>query len=86
MAKNLHARLPPSDSVSVFDINREAMQRLAGEMKALQAGGASVELASSAADASSKAVRSLFSLHIIFPLSASCPSRRTMMIIVLSMI
>lgn len=70
MAKNLQARLPPSDSVSVFDINREAMQRLAGEMKASQAGGASVELASSAADASSKAVRSLFFL-LAYHLSAS---------------
>ncbi|KAK7734233.1 hypothetical protein SLS53_007881 [Cytospora paraplurivora] len=55
MAKNLQSRLSPSDSVSIFDINREAMQRLAGEMEALQAGGASVELASSAADASTKA-------------------------------
>lgn len=57
MAKNLQAKLPPADSLSIFDINRDAMQRLAGEMTASQAGGASVELASSAADASKDAVR-----------------------------
>ncbi|KUI68080.1 putative 3-hydroxyisobutyrate dehydrogenase, mitochondrial [Cytospora mali] len=55
MAKNLQAKLPPAGNVSIFDINREVMQRLAGEMKASQAGGASVELASSAADASKNA-------------------------------
>ena len=56
MARNLQAKLPPSDSLRIFDINREAMQRLAGEMAASQAGGASVELADSVADASREAV------------------------------
>lgn len=56
MAKNLQAKLPPGDSLRIFDINREAAQRLAGEMAASQAGGASVELADSAADASKEAV------------------------------
>lgn len=56
MARNLQAKLPPSDSLKIFDINREAMQRLAGEMAASQAGGASVGLADSAADASKEAV------------------------------
>lgn len=56
MARNLQAKLPPSDSLKIFDINREAMQRLAGEMTASQAGGASVELADSVADASKEAV------------------------------
>jgi hypothetical protein len=65
MAKNLQAKLPPADNVSLFDINRDVIQRLAGEMKASQAGGASVVLASSAADASKHAVRS-FSLSECF--------------------
>ncbi|ROW05100.1 hypothetical protein VSDG_00611 [Cytospora chrysosperma] len=55
MAKNLQAKLPPADNVSLFDINRDVIQRLAGEMKTSQAGGASVVLASSAADASKDA-------------------------------
>lgn len=33
MAKNLQAKLSPNDSVALFDINQEAMKRLAGEMK-----------------------------------------------------
>lgn len=67
MARNLQAKLPPSDSLKIFDINREAMERLAGEMAASQAGGASVELADSTADASKEAV-SVFS----FQLAPSC--------------
>lgn len=56
MAQNLQAKLSPSDNLRIFDINREAVQKLAGEMAASQAGGASVELAESAADASMEAV------------------------------
>ncbi|KAK2614187.1 hypothetical protein N8I77_001036 [Diaporthe amygdali] len=55
MAQNLQAKLSPSDNLRIFDINREAVQKLAGEMAASQAGGASVELAESAADASMEA-------------------------------
>ncbi|KAL1859455.1 hypothetical protein Daus18300_009600 [Diaporthe australafricana] len=55
MAHNLQAKLSPSDSLRIFDINREAMQKLAADMAASQAGGASVELADSAADASQEA-------------------------------
>ncbi|KAL8381296.1 hypothetical protein RB595_005528 [Gaeumannomyces hyphopodioides] len=57
MAKNLQAKLPPSDTVRLFDINRDAMQKLAAEMKASpsQAGGAAVELAESADAASTDA-------------------------------
>lgn len=66
MARNLQGKLPPSDSLRIFDINREAMQRLAGEMAASQAGGASVELADSAADASKEAV-SVFSFQLTPP-------------------
>lgn len=57
MAKNLQAKLLPTDSLSLYDINREAMQRLAGEMETTSTEGASVALAPSAADASQSAVR-----------------------------
>lgn len=57
MAKNLQAKLLPTDSLSLFDINREAVQRLAGEMETASSEGASVAMASSAADASQDAVR-----------------------------
>lgn len=70
MARNLQAKLPPSDSLRIFDINREAVQRLAGEMAASQAGGASVELADSAADASKEAV-SFFLYNLCPPLSVA---------------
>ncbi|KAI8962305.1 putative 3-hydroxyisobutyrate dehydrogenase G6G8.5 [Daldinia sp. FL1419] len=51
MAKNLQAKLPPSDSVKLFDINSEAVKRLAEDMRTSQTGGAAVELASNVNDA-----------------------------------
>lgn len=57
MARNLQSKLPPSDSVRIYDINRGAAEKLAQEMSAQQAGGASVHVADSAADASREAVR-----------------------------
>ena len=56
MARNLQAKLSPKDSVRLFDVNKGAMEKLAAEMNAQQAGGATVELAESAADASKDAV------------------------------
>ena len=56
MAKNLQAKLPPSDSVSLYDINKDATRKLADEMRESQAGGASVRLAESAQDAARDAV------------------------------
>lgn len=57
MAKNLQAKLPPTDNLSLFDINREAVERLAGEIESASTEGASVALAPSVADASKDAVR-----------------------------
>ncbi|KAI0844194.1 putative 3-hydroxyisobutyrate dehydrogenase G6G8.5 [Daldinia vernicosa] len=51
MAKNLQAKLPPSDSVRLFDINGDAVKRLAEEMRTSQTGGATVELAHDVNDA-----------------------------------
>lgn len=56
MAKNLQAKLPPKDSVQIFDLNKEAAQRLAQEMKTSQAGGATVEVAESVNDAARDSV------------------------------
>lgn len=58
MARNLQSKLKSSDKISIFDINPSALQGLEAEMKA-SPGGAAVELAASAFDASKDAVSSL---------------------------
>ncbi|KAK3943330.1 3-hydroxyisobutyrate dehydrogenase [Diplogelasinospora grovesii] len=55
MARNLQAKLSPSDTVRLFDINKAAMQKLAEEMKTQQAGGAAVQLSQTAEEASKDA-------------------------------
>ncbi|KAI1487884.1 putative 3-hydroxyisobutyrate dehydrogenase G6G8.5 [Biscogniauxia mediterranea] len=55
MAKNLRSKLPPSDSIRLFDINKDAVHRLAEEMRTSQAGGASIELAQDAHEAAREA-------------------------------
>ncbi|KAJ3553111.1 hypothetical protein NPX13_g10956 [Xylaria arbuscula] len=55
MAKNLQSKLSPSDSVRLFDINKDAMHRLAKDMRTSQAGGAVVDLADNVADAAKDA-------------------------------
>ena len=56
MARNLQSKLSPSDTVRLYDLNKEAMERLAQEMRAQKAGGAAVQLADTAADAAKEAV------------------------------
>ncbi|KAJ2979692.1 hypothetical protein NUW58_g7138 [Xylaria curta] len=55
MAKNLQSKLSPSDSIRLFDINKDAMDRLAEDMRTSQAGGAVVELAKNVAEATKDA-------------------------------
>ncbi|RYO90853.1 hypothetical protein DL766_003513 [Monosporascus sp. MC13-8B] len=55
MAKNLQSKLPPSDSIQLFDINKDAMRRLSDEMQESQAGGATVRLAESVNKAAKEA-------------------------------
>ncbi|TRX96595.1 hypothetical protein FHL15_002497 [Xylaria flabelliformis] len=55
MAKNLQSKLSPSDSVCLFDINKDAMHRLAEDMRTSQAGGAVVEMAENVAEAAKEA-------------------------------
>lgn len=56
MAKNLQSKLPPSDTIKLFDINSDAINRLAGEMRSSQTGGAAVETSSNVHDAAKEAV------------------------------
>jgi 3-hydroxyisobutyrate/3-hydroxypropionate dehydrogenase len=56
MAKNLQAKLPPSDSIRIFDLNKNAAHQLAQEMKTSQAGGAVVEVAQSVNDVAKDSV------------------------------
>lgn len=85
MAKNLQAKLSSKDSLSLFDINRDAVQNLAGEMETAQARGASVALAPSAADASKDAVRTLYYASLLLS-ALVLPLPKMMSNIVLSMI
>ncbi|KAI0401265.1 NAD binding domain of 6-phosphogluconate dehydrogenase-domain-containing protein [Xylaria palmicola] len=55
MAKNLQSKLSPSDSLCLFDINKDAMHRLAEDMRTSQTGGAVVELALNVAEAAKEA-------------------------------
>jgi len=50
MARNLQARLPSSDTLRIFDINAESIQRFANETKALGS-GAAVEIAANTREA-----------------------------------
>lgn len=72
MAKNLQSKLPPSDSVRLFDINKDAMRQLSEEMRESQAGGAAVYLAESANDAAKEAVCNFFCLALFsFPVASN---------------
>ncbi|KAI0017617.1 putative 3-hydroxyisobutyrate dehydrogenase G6G8.5 [Xylariomycetidae sp. FL0641] len=55
MAKNLQMKLTPSDSIRLFDINKEAIHRLVEEMRIPQASGAVVEVAESTFEAAKDA-------------------------------
>lgn len=70
MARNLQAKLPPSDTIRVFDINKAAAEKLVHTMKTQQAGGAVAEVADSAGDAARDAVRDFL---ILAPLCGSYP-------------
>lgn len=65
MARNLQAKLPSTDTLRVYDINTESVNKFATETKALS-GGAAVEVASSVREAAEDSVS--------FPLTAQCCS------------
>jgi hypothetical protein len=55
MARNLQAKLPPSDTLRVFDINAKSVQKFADETKAL-GNGAAVKIATTAREAAEDSV------------------------------
>jgi hypothetical protein len=61
MARNLQAKLPSSDTIRVFDINADSVQKFANETKALGS-GAAVKIAVSAREAAEDAVSLLWNL------------------------
>ncbi len=63
MARNLQSKLSSNDSLRLFDLNTAAAQKLAQEMRAQRAGGATVEVSSSAAEAAKEAVGDNFILN-----------------------
>lgn len=56
MAKNLQKKLPASDTLRVFDINRAAVDALVKESGEAAPGGAAVEVSASALDAARESV------------------------------
>jgi hypothetical protein len=58
MARNLQAKLPSSDTLRIFDINAESIEKFANETKALGS-GATVKIAATAREAAEDSV----SLH-----------------------
>lgn len=55
MARNLQAKLPSADTLRVYDINTEAVERFTKDTKALGT-GAAVEAASSVREAAENSV------------------------------
>ncbi|KAK4663470.1 hypothetical protein QC763_608640 [Podospora pseudopauciseta] len=55
MARNLQSKLPPGDTIRLYDINRSAAEKLVEEMKTQQAGGAAPEVSTSVSDAAKEA-------------------------------
>lgn len=67
MAKNLQSKLAPSDSIRIYDLNKEAVKRLAEEMQTSQAGGATVEIAQTVNEAARDAVSTCFAVAPLCP-------------------
>lgn len=62
MARNLQAKLPSSDTIRIFDINAESIERFANETKGLS-NGAAVEIASNSRDAAENSVSTSHSYY-----------------------
>ena len=56
MAKNLQSKLSVRDKITVFDINEDAMERFASDIKDSKPGGATISIASSSSEAAKTAV------------------------------
>lgn len=67
MARNLQAKLPASDTIRIYDINTESLNRFAQETKAL-GNGADVSVANSVRDAAEDSVCFAISFPPYFPI------------------
>jgi 3-hydroxyisobutyrate dehydrogenase len=57
MARNLREKLPSTDTVRIFDINKASLNRFVEETKNMPPGGAVVEISETSAEASADSVR-----------------------------
>ncbi len=64
MARNLQAKLPSSDTLLVYDINADSVERFANDTKALSS-GAKVQTAANAREAAEDSVS--LKKYLIFP-------------------
>ena len=64
MARNLQAKLPSSDTLRVYDINSDSVNRFASEVKAAS-GGAAVKIASTVHEAAEDSVSASRNFHYI---------------------
>jgi 3-hydroxyisobutyrate/3-hydroxypropionate dehydrogenase len=71
MARNLQAKLPSSDTLRIYDINPQTLERFANETKALS-GGASVEIAENVREAAENSVGPLVLAQSIYIPSSAC--------------
>ena len=65
MARNLQAKLPSTDTIRVYDINTESVDRFANDTKALST-GASVQVAATAREAAEDSVCAATFIHLRF--------------------
>ena len=65
MARNLQANLPSTDTLRIFDINAESIERFANETKGLSK-GATVEIGSNPRDAAENSVSISHSHSLLF--------------------
>jgi hypothetical protein len=56
MARNLQGKLSPSDTISVYDVNKDVSEKWLQEVKSQQPGGAVPRVARHAGDAAREAV------------------------------
>jgi 3-hydroxyisobutyrate/3-hydroxypropionate dehydrogenase len=73
MARNLQAKLPSSDTLRIYDINPQTLERFANETKALSK-GASVEIAENVREAAENSVGPLVLEQLIYILSSASAS------------
>jgi hypothetical protein len=65
MARNLQSKLPASDSLRIYDINAQTLERFVTETKA--SSGASVQIADTVRDAAENSVGLLFCVTLPIP-------------------